>query len=73
MTYLAGLQGFGADREPTLRCDECGNEMVVRPRGQSGMPAWLRNGTAPKGWRVTEQGPPRRHQCPQCIKGGSNG
>lgn len=71
MTYQAGLHGFGCDREPTLLCDVvgCHCQMVVSPvRG--GMPAWLRDKKAPKGWKRWPQpeDKPAQHTCPECTR-----
>lgn len=84
MTYRAGIGPLLAQRlntfeshEPTLMCDECGFCIIVKPvRG--GMPAWLAEGKAPKGWKmltisltdannaVTSV---KKHFCPKCKDG----
>lgn len=72
MTYLAGMRfGLISDTEPTLRCDGCASEMIVRPT-RGGMPAWLRDGKAPKGWKAfkADEDTPRRHHCPVCVEEG---
>ncbi len=77
MTYRAGVCGPMAayfpehDAEPQLCCDvvNCGFRMPVRPvRG--GMPAWLRDKKAPKGWKRWPQpdDAPAQHTCPACTK-----
>ena len=78
MTYLAGLRGFGCDRDPSLTCDRCGYSIpVVATR--RGPPAWLLDGRGPKGWRSRrtedkETGARTRHDlCPACVAAGEEG
>ena len=72
MTYHAGI-GLGMavlgfrPREPHVTCDGCG--MVASGVTRDGWPtAWLRNGTAPPGWRLTrrEDGT-SDHRCKACL------
>lgn len=71
MSYRAGIHGFGVDTEPTLSCDivGCSFTMTVRPT-RGGMPAWLRDKKAPKGWKRWPQpdDKPARHTCPECTR-----
>jgi hypothetical protein len=70
MTYRcgigAGLEALGMEPGPPhIRCDAPGCTRTfeaVATRG--GPPAWLRNGTAPKGWRTERDGDKRRDYCP---------
>lgn len=62
--YIAGI---GNEREPALHCDTagCGTVMTVKPT-RYGMPAWLRDRKAPKGWRTVIIDDRRRDTCPRC-------
>lgn len=68
MTYRAGLGlGFGVDaREPMVTCDEpgCVAKFTAREGRGGGPPKWLRNGTAPPGWKLVREGDKRRDFCP---------
>jgi hypothetical protein len=77
VTYRVGVSGPIAEwfpkhfAEPTLWCDAvgCDRVMLVRPvRGCA--PAWLLNGTAPKGWirHAQRGGATAAHTCPQCNR-----
>lgn len=77
MTYRAGIgpslaQALGvtdAASVPTLTCDvvNCNYRIEVKPT-RGGMPAWLRNGTAPRGWRACPQlDGKKQHLCPECA------
>lgn len=70
MSYRAGTRGLAAlgipDSEPRVICDGCGVVLHARTRS-GGPPAWLLNGTAPKGWAGgrNEDGT-RWDRCPRC-------
>jgi hypothetical protein len=78
MTYRCGLDSraaalLGLDVEPGqewqpphIYCDHCGLKVEARTRS-GGPPAWLLNGTSPRGWRtrrITDW--TRRDVCPAC-------
>ena len=67
MTYRAGFR----DLAPSVHCDHDGCNAAleaVEARG-GGPPAWLRNGTAPKGWQLMYLGQNRRRWdlCPKHV------
>jgi hypothetical protein len=70
MTYVCGfgpgMAGLGIEPGPPhIFCDTCGLKYEAKET-RGGAPAWLRNGTAPKGWLVrrTADGQ-RRDYCPR--------
>jgi hypothetical protein len=70
MTYLAGIVGFGSDRESRIACDgpECTRFFLVL----SPPPAWFLAGRAPSGWSVRQDvGGDRVDLCSACRKAGS--
>ena len=81
MSYHAGI-GPGmasiglAAREPAVRCDGCGAEHIVKPRGAGSVPpAWLLDGKPPPGWRGlrSHDGSKRWDLCPTCWKAPKEG
>lgn len=76
MTYHcgigAGLEHLGVTpREPHITCDGCQCKELATTRDGLAK-AWLRNGKAPKGWRLerTEEPFTRKDWCPTCRQSG---
>lgn len=70
MTYHCGigpgLAALGlAPDEPHVVCDGCGLRANGTTRDGDAA-AWLRNGKAPRGWRLARDGDTRRDYCPRC-------
>lgn len=78
MTYRCGispgLEALGVRPDiPHVRCDECGARIDAVTR-DGNMTAWLRKGTAPKGWQMIRNdargGRHRTDYCPRCRTDG---
>lgn len=79
MTYRCGI-GIGMDvlcglepGPPRITCDGCGVRREVRT-ASGGMPAWLREGKAPRGWACDydKENFTRKDWCPRCRPVGTN-
>lgn len=75
MTYRCGIgPGIAAlgvePGPPRITCNLCARVLEVR-EVRGGAPAWLRNGTAPKGWRLVYEDGHRIDLCPRCVEDGA--
>lgn len=72
MTYRCGVgpEVYGVEIPPSVECDMCGARYYEHRRGDP--PAWMRNGTAPRGWLLRRCEAGRKDYCPQC-KGAMKG